>query len=318
MSLPPMSSQDHFNHVQNVAQKWISLTDAQKEAYFRKCGHKLTVQRFVNFPSNNIPVSTMNDAVKVLGSGGNHTSFGGQQLFSDAEEDCLLAYLKTCASHGEAPTRLEFLTVASRLLKVTRPDLTKKVVLNHRKCSEDSGKAIDIEYGQISYHWMRGFFGRMTSRHGVTFAMLCPEFLETTRAEVTIDALAANHKEFIQTLAEHGIDLDTEEGRERVGNIDESGISGTKSSKKTCSQRVIMPSCVKARPIRKIHPNRGHVTSLNGGTMAGYVLPTVFIDKSANRMEVHAGCLLPHGHRIMHAVDTFLPPQILINATCKL
>ena len=97
---------------------------------------------------------------------------------------------------------------------------------------------------------------------------MSPEFLESTRAEVTIEDLKANHAEFVATCKEYIIDVMTVEGSRRVGNINGSGTSSTKAGSKSSSERLIMPSSFKARPMRKTHPNRGRMTSLNGGTQA--------------------------------------------------
>ena len=98
----------------------------------------------------------------------------------------------------------------------------------------------------------------MEKRHHIEMNECHAEMLGVNRAEVTTDQIRENQDEFRGLAHKLGIDIDTVAGRRRVGNIDESGFSGTKATKRMTSEKVIMPSCVKSKPIRKVPTNRGN------------------------------------------------------------
>ncbi len=123
-----MSSQDRFNHARNVASKWLAFTDDDKAVYLKRYGYKLTACRFAAAKNNDIPLSTMMNAVNAIKSNKQGSGFGGQQIFTDAEEDSLYAYICTATTHGELLTQHELIVFASKMLKDLRPELSKSIV----------------------------------------------------------------------------------------------------------------------------------------------------------------------------------------------
>ena len=275
-----MSSEDHFNDVQRAVSEFLELTDQDFQNYqARHKNKKLTQQSFAKLKG--VSLSTFNSALATGRRNNGEISRGNgpPTLFSGLEELTLMAYIKTMADHNEPLTIREFLDYASEMFKRLYPLKQKKTTTNKRSCNYKSGHVEFSQYGKLSRFWLKGFRRRIQKVYGVTYSMRKPEYLEATRAAVTLKDLESNFAEFRDLCTANSIDLTTSEGRRRVGNGDESGISGGKDSSKTSNEKVMMPSNGPARPTRKVIPNRGHITNLSGASMSNEVHPTLFIDK---------------------------------------
>ena len=109
--------------------------------------------------------------------------------------------------------------------------MTKTNFQYQRERSESGGEKIATDYAQILHKWIKGFFERMEKRHHIKMNECHAEMLGVNRAEVATDQVRENQDEFRGLAHKLGIDIDTVAGRRRVGNIDESGFSGTKATK---------------------------------------------------------------------------------------
>ena len=163
--------------------------------------------------SNNIPISTLHNAVKAINEGRQSSGFGGPRLFSDDQEDTLYCYIVSSAEHGEPMTRTELIALTSDLLKTLRPELTKTNTQYQRECSASGGEKIATDYGPISHKWIKGFFERMEKRHHIKMNECHAEMLEVNRAEIATDQIRENQDEFRGLAHKLGIDIDTVAGR---------------------------------------------------------------------------------------------------------
>ena len=266
-------AQEHCNRVKSALKFYLSKLESKHKLGIRKCAQMYKITK-----------SSLGNAFKSFVSKNNEFSRGNgpPTLFSELEEDELKSFIEFKAQHGEPMTTSEFLEYASDMLQNLYPEkLLKSTLTNHRECSPTSGHMESIKQDrQLSYHWFEGFEKRIRQRSGDWFRKVHPSYVEENRAEVNIDDLEKNHRDFYALCNDNGIDINTAGGRRRVLDVDETGISGTKATKKSSNDFVLMPSNCKVKPVRKISSDRGHITALTGGNMRGEMAPTLFIDKS--------------------------------------
>ena len=106
----------------------------------------------------------------------------------------------------------------------------------------------------------------MANVHHIDINLVHPAYLESNRSEVSIEQLRDSHTEFLSVCSKHHLDPQKSADRRRIINIDETGISGTKSGKKTHSEYVMMPSSCKVFSYDNSYNIKDNITFDKGST----------------------------------------------------
>jgi len=189
--------------------------------------------------------------------------------------------LSAAADSGNAYTEDEFVRFATMYYKDRHPEGRIETVRNKKRASAHSKhNSIQKRTYEVGRKWFELFKGRMKTKHGYILSLKTAEYIDQERTAIDIELIKKNHEGFVKLCSDLDIDVNTTEGSNQVGSLDEKGISGAMNSSKSAKVKVLMPKSCTTRPLRKKKSNREHVTALMGALMSGRCMPSVFIDKS--------------------------------------
>ena len=122
-------------------------------------------------------------------------------MFSIEEEGFISAFIATKAQNGDALTRKELLTFATRYLWKVRPDLKVAINCHSRICNSKRAARNQIQpRGPLAYKWLIGFLDRAGQLRGISYELRRPEYLDQERALITPEILEQNFCEFRELL----------------------------------------------------------------------------------------------------------------------